>query len=240
MPPARAGSTELAVVVHDGDPRRVVAAVLQPSQPLDEDLDRVFGSDVTDDAAHMDPLPRPAEFTRLTSTFEPEYRAGSPFFAIGRWPGGEKGYFPFFRLTQPAMFFCRLRATASGSGGDVLRSPWSPRRRRRPSPTLTGATSCVLLPMKTFLPHDGRELVLAVVVAGDGARADVAPRVRSRRRPGTSGGWPCCPCRGASSSARRSCRPASRSRGSNPVGCGRTGRSRHRCRSWSRAARSGP
>jgi hypothetical protein len=39
-------------VVHDRDPGRVVAAVLQPPQTVDHDVLRPLGPDVADDPAH--------------------------------------------------------------------------------------------------------------------------------------------------------------------------------------------
>ena len=39
-------------VAHDRDARRVVAAVLEPPQPVDEDRDDVLRADVADDSAH--------------------------------------------------------------------------------------------------------------------------------------------------------------------------------------------
>ena len=39
-------------VVDEGDPGRVVAAVLEPLEPFDEDGPRLPGTGVTDDAAH--------------------------------------------------------------------------------------------------------------------------------------------------------------------------------------------
>ena len=43
---------QVAVLVDEGDARRVVAAVLEAPQPLDEDRARLAGSGVADDAAH--------------------------------------------------------------------------------------------------------------------------------------------------------------------------------------------
>ena len=39
-------------VAHDGHARRVVAAVLEPPQPVDENRHNVFGPDISDDSAH--------------------------------------------------------------------------------------------------------------------------------------------------------------------------------------------
>ena len=39
-------------VAHDGDAGRVVAAVLEPAQPVDEDRDDLLWADVADDSAH--------------------------------------------------------------------------------------------------------------------------------------------------------------------------------------------
>ena len=46
------GDLQRAVGADDRDAGRVVAAVLQPAQPLDDDVQRRPGTDVTDDAAH--------------------------------------------------------------------------------------------------------------------------------------------------------------------------------------------
>jgi hypothetical protein len=39
-------------VAHDGHTRRVVAAVLEPAQPFDEDRDDFLRADISDDSAH--------------------------------------------------------------------------------------------------------------------------------------------------------------------------------------------
>src|SRR6185503_13623058 len=49
------GDAELALVA-DGDARRVVAAILQPVQPLEQDRRGLALADVTDDSAHDDVL----------------------------------------------------------------------------------------------------------------------------------------------------------------------------------------
>ena len=50
---ARAAADVEVAVAHDGDPGRVVAAVLELSEALDEDLRHGLGADVSDDAAHV-------------------------------------------------------------------------------------------------------------------------------------------------------------------------------------------
>ena len=50
--PGAAANVE-AVAVDDGDASRVVAAILEPAQALDEDRDDGFVADVSDDAAHI-------------------------------------------------------------------------------------------------------------------------------------------------------------------------------------------
>jgi hypothetical protein len=40
-------------VAHDGDAGRVVAAILEPSQTLDEDGENPLAADVSDDSAHV-------------------------------------------------------------------------------------------------------------------------------------------------------------------------------------------
>ena len=40
----------------DGDARRVVAAIFQTPQPLDDDRDYLLGTDITDDSAHTEIL----------------------------------------------------------------------------------------------------------------------------------------------------------------------------------------
>ena len=110
------------------------------------------------------------------------------------------------RSTQPSMFRLPAARDAERAGGHVLGDRRSGRRRRRPCRRVTGAISCESLPMKAPSSITVCVLVLAVVVAGDGARADVdlgADRrvaeirqvvgLRARRR-------------ASSSSARRSCR----------------------------------
>ena len=54
-----------AVAVHHRDARRVVAAVLEPAQPLEQQSRRLAGADVADDAAH-----------RVTSLACQEFAAG--------------------------------------------------------------------------------------------------------------------------------------------------------------------
>src|SRR5262245_49935721 len=39
-------------VVDNGDSRRVIAAILQPPQPFDDDLDGLLITDISDDSAH--------------------------------------------------------------------------------------------------------------------------------------------------------------------------------------------
>ena len=50
--PGGAPDVQLAVAVDDRDPGAVVAAVLELAKPLDQDLDGVLRSDVSDDPAH--------------------------------------------------------------------------------------------------------------------------------------------------------------------------------------------
>src|SRR5262245_53221369 len=50
--PGRAPDRQLTVPVDDRDTGGVVAAVLELAQSLDQDLDRLLGSDVSDDPAH--------------------------------------------------------------------------------------------------------------------------------------------------------------------------------------------
>src|SRR5262245_63287429 len=40
-------------VVDDGDPRRVIAAILQPPQPLDDDRDGLLIADISNNSAHL-------------------------------------------------------------------------------------------------------------------------------------------------------------------------------------------
>ena len=49
---------ELAVVAHDGDARRIVAAVFEALQAVEDQRDDAFRSDVSDDSAHLNNAPR--------------------------------------------------------------------------------------------------------------------------------------------------------------------------------------
>ena len=51
-PPGLLGDLQRAVAVDDGDTRGVVAAVFEQPQAVEDDLQRVAGSDVADDSAH--------------------------------------------------------------------------------------------------------------------------------------------------------------------------------------------
>ena len=44
-----------AAALNDGDARRIIAAIFQPAQPVQDDLGRVARADVTDDTTHRDP-----------------------------------------------------------------------------------------------------------------------------------------------------------------------------------------
>ena len=48
----RESAEQVAAIVDQRDPRRVIAAILEPGEPLDEDGTRLPGSRVTHDAAH--------------------------------------------------------------------------------------------------------------------------------------------------------------------------------------------
>ena len=62
-----------------------------------------------------------------------------------------------------------------------------------PSPTVTGATSATSEPTKTSRADRRAMLVVAVVIAGDRAGADIGAGADRRRRRDRSGGWPSRP-----------------------------------------------
>ena len=91
-------------VVHDRDARRVVAAVFEPPQPVDEHRDDFLGSDVSDNPAHC----LWPHSLRLRRARRPRARLLSCSF-----------YCSFFS-TQPSMFRCLPALTASAPGGTFL------------------------------------------------------------------------------------------------------------------------
>src|SRR4051794_38146363 len=99
----------------------VVAAVLHAAEAVDQDGYDWFRSDVTDNPAHT---------------------VASPVGAAARAPA----YF-FLRSTQPSLFVCRPGAMPSDPAGtsSVMDEP-AP--TYAPLPTVTGAMSCVSLPIK--------------------------------------------------------------------------------------------
>ena len=80
--------------------------------------------------------------------------------------------FSNIRVARPGLLTCRARpmATASAGTSSVMTEPDAVSAS---SPTVTGATSMVSDPMKARLPMRGAVLHHAVIVAGDGARADI-------------------------------------------------------------------
>ena len=74
--------------------------------------------------------------------------------------------------SSPAIVTCFARETVSAPAGASLVSV-VPAPSVAPLPTRTGATSCVSEPMMHVVLDDGAVLVGAVVIAGDGAGADV-------------------------------------------------------------------
>ena len=80
-------------VAHDGDARRVVAAIFEPPQPLDEDRDDFLRADVSDDPAHS-----------------------CSALALLRFLS------PSFVSTQPSMFRCLPALTASAPAGTFSRT----------------------------------------------------------------------------------------------------------------------
>ena len=127
---------QVAVLVDEGDPRRVVAAVLEPLEALDQDRARLPGSRVADDAAHVaGSPPRPAAATAGPS----EVRGGS-----ARPPRGAGGVSLVARprgsrSRRPA----RPRASASGPSTMTRRAGSVPdgRTRTRPPPPSRASAS---------------------------------------------------------------------------------------------------
>ena len=106
-------------VPHHRDARRVVAAILEPPQAVDEDRDNFFGSDVTDDAAHRR-LPLRLLFGLLLHFLQRR---------------------PAFLVLLPAA------CDAERAGRNVLGDRRAG-RHVCPRPMVTGAINCVSLPMK--------------------------------------------------------------------------------------------
>jgi hypothetical protein len=50
--PGSAPNLELSVVAYDGDARRIVTAVFEAFQPVEDQRDDSLRSDITDDSAH--------------------------------------------------------------------------------------------------------------------------------------------------------------------------------------------
>src|SRR5260370_1149197 len=93
---ARRGPHLQAVRVEHGHARGIVAAVLQPPEPVHDDRDRVFVADVTDDAAH---------------TLAVLFRLARPLRAVaGAPPGG-----------PPPLCHLLVALDAHGVRGPVLR-----------------------------------------------------------------------------------------------------------------------
>ena len=99
----------------------------------------------------------------------------------------------------------RANASASAATSSVITLPAA---TMAPSPTVTGATSAASEPMKASRADRRAVLGEAVVVAGDGAGADIGARADRRHRRDRSGGWPWRRRRAASPSPRRNCRHA--------------------------------
>ena len=137
-------------VLDDGDAGRVVAAIFEPPQPLEEDGHDGLRSDVTDDSAH------------IVESLSPS------------------GRLVFRFATQPVLVFlpCRGRWRARRPARPSVTA--EPAAMYEPSAKVTGATSVLLLPTNDALADLGLVLLLAVVVAGDGAGADVGFRADRR------------------------------------------------------------
>ncbi len=190
-------------------PARVVAAVLEPAQPLDQDVDRVLRTDVPDDAAHaVPPLLRRArsEYTSPAGR-DPRARGSGP--AGLRAPSGLGLLAP----RNPA------RMLACCGRGDRQRARRHVLGDRRPGGDVRAVAHAhgrdelrVAADEHAGVPGVVSMLVRPVVVAGDRSGADVAVRTDRRVAQVGSGGGPCSGVRGASSSARRSSRPCARPR----------------------------
>ncbi len=139
------GAAAVDVAVHQGgDAGGVVAAIFEPAQRLEQQRRRVAGADDADDAAHQTVSRMAARFRRA--------RRLAP---------------------RPGLVSWRARPNASASAGTASVTTL-PAATKAPSPSSTGATSVALEPTNTPSPMTGAVLGGAVVVAGDGAGADVA------------------------------------------------------------------
>src|SRR5581483_1835154 len=128
-----------AAVLEQGDPRRVVAAVLEPLQPLQEQRLRRPAPDVSDDPAHFDPPLRP-ETAPAPETAKLGF-SPRPFVGPGQ---------PSSRRTSAAMLAqASFAAPASSASASTRTSGSVPdgRTRTRPPPlhsSLSRATSSVI------------------------------------------------------------------------------------------------
>src|SRR5262249_35087436 len=118
-------------VANHCDAGGVVAAIFQSPQPVNQDRDDFFRSDVADDPAHALNLVGPHPHSPTRSRRKPLARR----------------YFFFLRpSTQPSMFRCLPALTARAPGGTSSRTV-VPLPTYAPFLTVTGAMSCVSLPI---------------------------------------------------------------------------------------------
>ena len=95
--------------LHDRDARRVVAAVFEPPQAVDQDGNDGLGADVADDAAHgclMAPGLR--------------WQCSGQLWSVAALAFGALGRSRFFNVAQPSLFSCRPRAMPSAPAGTSL------------------------------------------------------------------------------------------------------------------------
>ncbi len=104
---ARAATQLDVAVLDDCNTCRVVTAVLEPPQSVDEDWENFLAADVADDAAHMSVVSRQSSV--VSRNFSLQLTLQHSTFSIQT--------FFFF---HPALLTCRARAIASASAGHVL------------------------------------------------------------------------------------------------------------------------
>ena len=148
-----------AAVDQGGDAGRIVAPVFEPLEPLEEKGRDLGLADDAGDPAHG----RLALLAALIGGFFCRRRGvTAPPFAL-RWRK---------RAAAPSTSIWSGRVMASASA-DTSLVMTLPAAVMAPAPTVTGATNEVLVPMKAPSPMVGEVLVNTVVVARDGAGADV-------------------------------------------------------------------
>ncbi len=202
LPVARTTFSDVAV--HHRHARGVIPPVLELLQPGHQDGSRLLVPDVPNNAAHVvRPLSRPSPRWQIPGA--PHLHRATP---VALTTSKSRAHYPsellsdlegpasedlamraFFLSTQPSLLTCGVRDTARLPGGTSFVTV-VPAPTYAPSPTFTGATSWRVGADEDAVTQLGEVLVHPVVVAGDGAGADVHPGADLRVARGRRGGWP--------------------------------------------------